>query len=148
MFVPISCGVSRGTQLEYAWFNLKKGGSAHLWSLCMLQYAWAAGVCLGLCPCGDEWGQGMVPASCGVERAWDAPGAMWNGVFYSSDKQEGEQFQLCLWTLETLLPFSTCIHFHLHPVSRKCCGTARLSPCTCVSGNVMLKPVENQISGV
>lgn len=26
MFVPISCGVSRGTQLEYAWFNLKEMG--------------------------------------------------------------------------------------------------------------------------
>lgn len=28
MFVPISCGVSRGTQLEHVWFHLKKWGLA------------------------------------------------------------------------------------------------------------------------
>lgn len=78
MFVPISRGVSRGTQLECVWFTVKKWGLAsERVSSCMvpthapscLSRRGPSPDCLGLNPHGDEWGQGMAPASWGVERA-------------------------------------------------------------------------------
>lgn len=54
----------------------------------------------------------MDPASCEVERAWDVPRVMWNGLSYSSDEQGGEKLELCLLSFRNPLTFQP---MHLFP---------------------------------
>lgn len=151
-FVPISCGVSRGTQLEHIWVKFGMKEVQLFYGTCVPHHTWGAGVwalTLPSCILGE------FPKS--EDRGWllsfadwkvlDSSSVLCDTEYPISPINEERELQLCLWTFDILLPFRICICFHLCPPDGKC-GTGRLSPCTCLCGNVMLKPMENQISGV
>lgn len=111
MFVPISCGVSKGMQLSVSGLFWKNG----VWPQRLISFSVTCiciPSCLSLNCLNSAWGWIPMeivdrdPASCEVGRAGDIPRVMWNRLSYSSDKEGGEEF-------ETLLPLSPCIWFPL-----------------------------------